>query len=63
MVPHARGAGVAAFATALFMGQSLGVAVAAPVIDRIGAAPVFLAAAAGLPLVGIWLAVSLRRAP
>jgi predicted MFS family arabinose efflux permease len=63
MVPHARGAGVAAFATALFMGQSLGVAVAAPVVDRIGAAPVFLAAAAGLPLVGIWLAVSLRRAP
>ncbi len=63
MVPHARGAGVAAFATALFMGQSLGVAVAAPVIDRIGAAPVFLAAAAGLPLLGIWLAVSLRRAP
>ncbi|MCW5746821.1 MAG: MFS transporter [Alphaproteobacteria bacterium] len=63
MVPHARGAGVAAFATALFFGQSLGVGIAAPVIDRVGVAPVFLTAAAGLPLVGLMLAARLRRAP
>ncbi|HJQ60529.1 MAG TPA: MFS transporter [Vineibacter sp.] len=61
MAPAARGAGVALFATALFFGQSLGVALAAPVIDRFGATPVFVAAAVGLPLLAWALAASLRR--
>ncbi|TXL75968.1 MFS transporter [Vineibacter terrae] len=63
MAPKARGAGVAAFATALFLGQSLGVAIAAPIVDHIGATPVFLGAAIGMPLIGFALASSLRRAP
>jgi MFS transporter, YNFM family, putative membrane transport protein len=63
MAPHARGAGVATFATALFFGQSLGVAVAAPIVDRLGAAPVFAVVALGLPLTGLVLASCLRRAP
>jgi len=63
MAPEARGAGVALFATALFFGQSVGVAVAAPIVDHIGVAPVFLAAAVGLPVTGLFLAASLRRAP
>lgn len=62
MAPDARGAGVAAFATALFFGQSVGVAIAAPIVDNIGVAPVFLAAAVGLPLTGLVLATCLRRA-
>jgi predicted MFS family arabinose efflux permease len=61
MAPHARGAGVGAFATALFLGQSLGVALAAPVVDHIGVVPVFLAAAIGLPLTGLALASQLGQ--
>jgi predicted MFS family arabinose efflux permease len=63
MVPEARGLGVAAFATALFFGQSLGVAAAAPVVDRFGVAPAMLATAIGLPLTGLALALRLRHAP
>ena len=64
MAPEARGLGVSIFAFALFAGQSLGVALAAPVIDRMGAWPVFLAAAALLPLIALWLRgrVALRPA-
>jgi predicted MFS family arabinose efflux permease len=56
MAPQARGAGVGAFATALFLGQSLGVALAAPIVDHVGVVPVFLATAAGLPVTGLALA-------
>jgi predicted MFS family arabinose efflux permease len=49
--PQARGLSVAMFAMMLFTGQSIGVALAGLVIDRWGAAPVFLIAAAGFPAV------------
>jgi hypothetical protein len=45
---------------AFFLAQSLGVAVAAPVIDHLGVAPVFATAAIGLPLLGAWMAASLH---
>ncbi|MDC7786959.1 MFS transporter [Rhodoplanes sp. TEM] len=61
MSPEARGTGVALFSASLFLGQPLGVALFAPVIDGWGAPPVFLAAAVLLPLVGLWFAAKLRQ--
>ena len=55
MVPQARGTAVALFASAFYMGQTVGVAVAAPIIDLRGAPPVFIASAALLPALGLWL--------
>jgi predicted MFS family arabinose efflux permease len=57
MAPEARGGAVALFACCLFTGQSAGVWLASLVIDRAGTLPVFLIAAAGLPL----LALEFRR--
>ena len=42
MLPQARGTAVAGFSSALFLGQSAGVALAALIVDRAGAAPVFV---------------------
>ncbi len=61
MAPEARGSGLALFALCLFVGQAVGVPVAAPVVDRWGAPPVFWAAAAFLPLLAFWFAAALRR--
>ena len=47
MAPEARGLAVSLFAFALFTGQSVGVALAAPIMDRYGGRPIFLATAAG----------------
>ncbi len=63
MAPEARGLGVSIFALALFSGQSLGVALAAPIMDRWGAAPIFLAAAAILPLAALWFRARLAIRP
>jgi predicted MFS family arabinose efflux permease len=54
MAPEARGLAVSLFAFFLFIGQSIGVALAAPLVDRFGAPPVYLAAAILLPLTAIW---------
>lgn len=54
MVPEARGAGVALFASFLFIGQSIGVGVAAPVVDRFGAGPIFWTSALVLPAVALY---------
>jgi len=54
MTPEARGLAVSLFALALFIGQSVGVALAAPIVDRYGARPVFAAAAAVLVVIGFW---------
>jgi MFS transporter, YNFM family, putative membrane transport protein len=64
MAPDARGLGVSLFAFALFVGQSAGVALAAPAVDAWGAWPVYLAAAVMLPAVAIWFRARLldRRA-
>ncbi len=57
MAPEARGGALALFATCLFTGQSAGVWLASHAIDAVGTVPVFVVAAAGLPL----LAVEFRR--
>ncbi len=61
MAPQARGAGMALFALCLFIGQAIGVPLAAPVVDRWGATPVFWAAAIVLPALALWFAQAIRR--
>ncbi|MGQ0582900.1 MAG: MFS transporter [Reyranella sp.] len=61
MAPEARGAGMALFALCLFLGQAAGVPIAAPIVDRWGAPPVFWAAAVVLPLLAFWFAHAIRR--
>jgi predicted MFS family arabinose efflux permease len=61
MTPQARGTGVALFASCYFLGQTAGVALAAPVMDRYGARPIFVAAAVVLPLLAYWFTDRLKR--
>lgn len=61
MAPEARGAAVSVFGSALFLSQSISVALAAPVIDRFGAAPVFAVAGVAIPVLGFAIAAGLRR--
>lgn len=60
MAPKMRGTAVSLFASAFFLGQSLGVAVAAALLARAGAAALFAVAAAGIPGVGLVFAALLR---
>jgi predicted MFS family arabinose efflux permease len=61
MTPQARGTAVALFSSSIFIGQTAGVATGALVIDRLGAVPLFLAAAAALPVLALWFARELKR--
>jgi predicted MFS family arabinose efflux permease len=61
MTPQARGTAVAVFSSALYLGQTAGVAAGGAVFDRFTAVPVFLSAAAILLALGLGLAVALRR--
>jgi predicted MFS family arabinose efflux permease len=61
MLPQARGTAVACFSSALFLGQSTGVALAAPIIDRAGAVPVFVLAAVLWPVLALWISRRLAR--
>jgi YNFM family putative membrane transporter len=61
MSPQARGTAVAIFSSALYLGQAGGVAAGALLIDRAGGPAIFLVAALGLPLLGLWFAAMLRR--
>lgn len=61
MIPHARGTAVSLFSSALYFGQTLGVAVGALVVDRYSAVPLFIGAAITLPLLALWFAHELRR--
>lgn len=61
MAPEVRGSALALFALCLFMGQAIGVPVAAPVVDRWGAEPIFWFAAAFLPALAIWFVGALKR--
>ena len=61
MVPEARGTAVAIFSSALYLGQTVGVAVNGAIFDRFTAVPVFLIAAAGLTALGLWFARALRK--
>lgn len=61
MAPSARGTAVALFAMCLFLGQSVGVAMAARSVSEAGFVPVFAAAGAGLLATGAVFAMLLRR--
>ena len=55
MAPEARGLAISLFALALFGGQSVGVALGAPVMDRYGGRPIFLVSSAVILVLGLWL--------
>lgn len=61
MAPEARGTALGAFSSALYLGQTLGVAMNSAIFDRFGAVPVFLIAAVLLLALGLWFAHALRR--
>jgi predicted MFS family arabinose efflux permease len=63
MAPEARGLGMSLFAFVLFVGQSVGVAVAAPVMDRYGGQPIFLFAAFAVLAIAVWFRRQLRHQP
>ena len=61
MTPQARGTAVAIFSSALYLGQTAGVAAGGVVFDRLTAVPLFLAAAAVLLALALWFASQLKR--
>lgn len=61
MVPSARGTAVAWFASCLFLGQAVGVALAGVFVDVAGAAVLFGTSAVLLPLLGLSFAWALKR--
>lgn len=63
MAPDARGTAVAMFASFFFIGQSIGVALAALMVDYAGAAWLFLIAMVLTPLLATGFALALRTRP
>jgi MFS transporter, YNFM family, putative membrane transport protein len=61
MTPQARGTAVAIFSSALYLGQTAGVAAAGAAFDRFTAVPLFLIAAIALLLLGWIFARALKR--
>jgi len=61
MTPDARGTAVAIFSSALYLGQTAGVAAGGVVFDHITAVPLFLGAAAILLALSLWFAKQLKR--
>ena len=61
MVPAARGTSVALFASVYFLGQTTGVALGAPVMDRYGARPLFIVSAIVLPALAFWFTRRMKR--
>lgn len=61
MAPAARGTAVSLFASALFLGQSVGVLLAASLIERIGSGAVIALGGGVLVIVGVFFAQALRR--
>lgn len=61
MAPDSRATALAIFSSALYLGQSIGVALAAPVVDHYGAVPVFVITALLWPLLAFWFVRELRR--
>lgn len=61
MAPAARGSAVALFAASLFLGQSVGVTLAASLAGRIGAGPVIALSGLTMFAVGLWFSGALRR--
>ncbi|MDB5884282.1 MAG: major facilitator superfamily 1 [Polaromonas sp.] len=61
MTPHARGTAVSLFSSFLFLGQSIGVVLAASLIDRIGSSAVIALGGAVMALEGVYFAWALRQ--
>ena len=61
MTPEARGTAVAIFSSALYLGQTAGVAAGGVIFDRLTAVPVFLIAAVVLLALGVWFSRQLLR--
>jgi predicted MFS family arabinose efflux permease len=61
MTPQARGTAVGLFSSALYVGQTAGVAAGAVVIDRVGAPPLFIATAIALPALAVWFVRELKN--
>ncbi|VTU40467.1 Sulfonamide resistance protein [Variovorax sp. PBS-H4] len=61
MAPALRGTAVSLFAGSMFLGISVGVAVASAAVDRVGTRPVFMACAVALAMLGAAFALSLRE--
>ena len=61
MAPHARGTAVSLFSSFLFLGQSVGVVLAASLIDRIGSSAVISGAGIVMALEGVFFAWVLGR--
>jgi MFS transporter, YNFM family, putative membrane transport protein len=61
MTPEARGTAVAIFSSALYLGQTLGVAINGIVFDHFTAVPVFVIAAVGLLALALWFARTLKQ--
>jgi len=61
MAPHARGTAVSLFASSLFLGQSVGVVVAASLIAQIGTGAVVALGGAVMAAEGVFFAWALRR--
>jgi predicted MFS family arabinose efflux permease len=61
MAPAARGTAVSLFAASLFLGQSIGVLLAAALVGRIGSTAVILLGGGVLMAVGGYFAAALRR--
>jgi len=53
MAPEARGTAVSLFASAFYIGQTAGVAVAAPLVDQIGVPPLYAVSALLLPILAV----------
>ena len=63
MAPEARGLSMSLFAFMLFAGQSAGVALAAPVMDRYGGQLIFLLASVIILAIAFWFRQELLRKP
>ena len=53
MAPQVRGTAVSLFASAFFLGQSLGVVLAALLLEKLGAFPLFVVAGLCIPVIGV----------
>src|SRR5262249_12609373 len=60
MTPQARGTAVAIFSSAIYLGQTIGVAAGAVVFDPFPAVPLFAGTAVALPALAFWFAAKLR---
>jgi MFS transporter, YNFM family, putative membrane transport protein len=61
MAPEVRGTAVAIFASVYYVGQTISVTLAAPVVDHFGAPPLFVGSAMLLPILAWWFTRRLKE--